>query len=367
MDSDRTRTTRRQYLRTVAGTGMAVTAGMEIGTIHGKNDGKFILDDFEEGVLSSAWQKPDKNAPAGRAAFTIQSDTAPEGNYALVGKNDEFNNDSSEIIRSDFEIKESGSEIQLYARLGSLLTGWEQANRIILQNEGGEKLLKIDQKDRENDPNTGREYPEGDIWSEDLETVQRIRIGDIDFDNNQFGYIMIDGERYGSNIDFISESSSIQSMRIAQGHFRNSHDVLVDSISFQCPSGDCLNSDTSISSDAETPTPTDTPTETEDPTETSRPTDSPTGRTTETTSTTPTENPVDRSLETQQGQNEQLSPQNTSNDDTGGIPVLNRFTDSSESLGLGAGLLGLLGDSGYMAYRRFGDNSDEPENEIQYD
>ena len=104
------------------------------------------------------------------------------------------------------------------------------------------------------------------------------------------------------------------------------------------------------SSDYQTETPT--------PTETSTPTETPT----ETQTTTQTETPANESFQTQQGQNEQLNAQNASNDDTGGIPVLNRFTDSSESFGLGIGLLGVLGGGGYLAYRRRSDDlSDQRE------
>jgi outer membrane protein assembly factor BamB len=84
------------------------------------------------------------------------------------------------------------------------------------------------------------------------------------------------------------------------------------------------------------------------PAEAPKPTESPTKR----QKTTQTETPTKANLQTQQGQNERLSAQNASNDDTGGIPVLNRFTNSSESLNLGLVAL-LSGAGGYAGYRKF--------------
>jgi hypothetical protein len=68
----------------------------------------------------------------------------------------------------------------------------------------------------------------------------------------------------------------------------------------------------------------------------------------------PTESPT-KTLQTQQDQNERLSGQKASKDDTGGVHVLNRFTDSSGSLGLGISIPGVLGRGDYLAHKRHSD------------
>jgi len=62
-----------------------------------------------------------------------------------------------------------------------------------------------------------------------------------------------------------------------------------------------------------------------------------------------TASPATESVDRQAAESKSQTP---SNDEEGSIPVLNRFGENGESLGLGAGVLGLLGGSGYLAYRR---------------
>ena len=81
---------------------------------------------------------------------------------------------------------------------------------------------------------------------------------------------------------------------------------------------------------------------------------------------TTTAEPAESELDSQQSEDEQGTTEAAA-DDSGGIPVLNRFGDDNESLGLGIGALGLLGGSGYLAYRQSNDDSEDQRGDQQYD
>lgn len=70
-------------------------------------------------------------------------------------------------------------------------------------------------------------------------------------------------------------------------------------------------------------------------------------------------------LSQQSGENSDNSGDNP--EDSSGIPVLNRFGEDTQSMGLGVGILGVLGAGGYALYRQKDDNQPDYRRDDQYD
>jgi hypothetical protein len=201
-----------------------------------------VIDDFETGELSEEWQNPDGeqsfdqvNGAHGRESFTVQSEIAPQGEYALMGEADATSEvDDSQLILQDLSITTDGTSLRFYLKLGSLLTDYEQANIFAITNQNGEAILRFDQKNREAARDEGT-FPDAYIWSETLSEVSLVEINNINFSSNEIGEIRIDGETYATDVAFITESSGIQVLGLHQGHYRNSENMVVDGISYFTP------------------------------------------------------------------------------------------------------------------------------------
>jgi hypothetical protein len=200
--------------------------------------GVVIIDDFESESLEEAWvdQVPPgggqdegrSGMDGGRSAFNIQSEIAPEGESAVEGTRDMYNDGTSTIRRSDFSINQEGSSLQLYAKTGPLQNGGERANKILLEPEDdGQRIIVIDQKNRPD--------PTGRVISEKLSSIQKIELNNISFQNQSVGEVIIDGEVVENNLRFLSDEdvTSIESISINQGHFGQSANIVVDRISYQ--------------------------------------------------------------------------------------------------------------------------------------
>lgn len=197
-----------------------------------------VIDNFEGESLDEAWE--DQVPPGGgrdagrsgmdggRSAFNIQSETAPEGESAVEGTRDMYNDGTSTIRRSDFSINQEGSSLQLYAKTGPLQNSGERANKIRLEPEDdGQRVIVIDQKNRPD--------PTGRVISEKLSSIQNIELNNISFQNQSVGEVIIDGEVVENNLQFISDEdiTSIESISINQGHFDQSANIVVDYISYR--------------------------------------------------------------------------------------------------------------------------------------
>lgn len=190
-----------------------------------------IIEDFEGGSLAADWTGV---RGGGRSGFVVQSDTVGEGTYALSGAGS--SNNRSDIARNDFIVDTDGASIQFYAKLGPVLTGYEAANKVRFMaapsdnDDQREEVIMFDQKDRSEDPNDDYTPPEGQISSENLSSLTLVELNDIDFTESQVGEVMIGGELYAENINFIEEYSQISRIEISDGNFGNQTEIIVDEI-----------------------------------------------------------------------------------------------------------------------------------------
>jgi hypothetical protein len=192
-----------------------------------------IIDDFESGNLESEWIGVDR---AGRDGFSVQSDPAPKGNYALQGVSS--SSESTAIARSDFTVDTNGASIQFYAKLGPVLTGYERANKLQLMvgpqnsdNDKREEIIMFDQKDRSRAPGNYTP-PEGQITSDELRNVSKVEVNNIRFSENIIGEIRINDQIYAENIEFIADHSKISTVRVVNGEYNNNTNIIVDDISY---------------------------------------------------------------------------------------------------------------------------------------
>lgn len=197
-----------------------------------------VIDNFESESLEEAWvdQVPPgggqdagrSGMDGGRSAFNIQSEIAPEGESAVEGTRDMYDDGTSTIRRSDFNINQEGSSFQLYAKTGPLQNAGERANKIRLEPEDdSQRVIVIDQKNRPN--------PTGRVISEKLSSIQKVELNDISFQNQSVGEVTINGEVVDTDLEFLSDEdiTSIESISINQGHFGQSANIVVDGISYQ--------------------------------------------------------------------------------------------------------------------------------------
>ncbi|MEF8774221.1 MAG: hypothetical protein V5A37_05840 [Halobacteriales archaeon] len=192
-----------------------------------------VVDDFELGELENAWEigVSGTNTPSNPAAtFDVQSSAAPEGQYALLGRADEFGYGSSTLTRSDFLIDEDGASIRLYLRVGERLGGAEQANRVFFRSPEADEnvVVMFDQK-------TTRDDYEGRIVDERLRSIRPVEVNGIDFTGNRIEEVRIGGETVRTDVPFQSRATSITAVEIRQGHFGQPSNVLVDDIRLEEP------------------------------------------------------------------------------------------------------------------------------------
>lgn len=186
-----------------------------------------VIDDFEGGNLDSAWHSF-SGVRYGQEGFEVQSETAPEGKYALRGINDQFAEQYSGIQRDDFMIDQEGSTLQLHVKLGEYMDGAERANKIFF-TDGESPLIILDQKERPGVPQ-GARIGNRNFDTVLMHTVKKFEFRNISFDDNTIGEVVVDGETIGTDIAFLNSGEAISAIKIFQGHYFQPSDILVDGI-----------------------------------------------------------------------------------------------------------------------------------------
>lgn len=193
-----------------------------------------FIDDFEAESLDDAWRQfNNKNGFTGRGGFEIQSAISPQGDYALRGIHEKYEKYSG-IVRDDFTIDRDNSNLRLYVKLGPVLSGSERANRVHFLGQEN-PLIKIDQKDRPGEKD-GAHIGNGNSENSIMESTTQVEFKIIKFSENKIDEIVVGGNTVATNVDFLNEGSEISSIKIYQGHFAQSSDVIVDGIWFDMPS-----------------------------------------------------------------------------------------------------------------------------------
>jgi hypothetical protein len=200
-----------------------------------------VIDDFESGSLSSNWidafDTSNVGSDGGRSNFTVQSSTAPEGQYGLTGDATEFIEGGSSITRDDFTIEESITMI-LYLKLGEVFTGSGRPNSITLGTYGSSDSLEEDSNKEENQivyiSQQSDKLVDPTISDESLSSVRLVELQDVSFEDQQIGEVAIGSETVATNVDFVSDSEieSMDWITIHQGHWRQSTDIVVDDIQY---------------------------------------------------------------------------------------------------------------------------------------
>jgi hypothetical protein len=200
-----------------------------------------VIDDFESGSLSSNWidafDTSNVGADSGRSNFTVQSSTAPEGQYGLTGDASAFSEGGSSITRDDFTIEENAT-ISFYLKLGEVFTGAGRPNSITLGTYGSSDSLEEDGNKEENQvvyiSQQSDKAIEPTISDESLSSVRLVELKDVSFEDQQIGEVIIGSETAATNVAFVSdfEIESIDWITIHQGHWRQSADIVVDDIQY---------------------------------------------------------------------------------------------------------------------------------------
>ena len=200
-----------------------------------------VIDDFESGSLSSSWidafDTSNVGADSGRSNFTVQSSTAPEGQYGLTGDASAFSEGGSSITRDDFTIEENAT-ISFYLKLGEMFTGAGRPNSITLGTYGSSDSLEEDGNKEENQvvyiSQQSDKAIEPTISDESLSSVRLVELKDVSFEDQQIGEVIIGSETAATNVAFVSDSEieSIDWITIHQGHWRQSADIVVDDIQY---------------------------------------------------------------------------------------------------------------------------------------
>jgi hypothetical protein len=196
------------------------------------SDGTFI-DDFEAGSLDNSWKQPNKKSVStGRDGFEIQSEIAPQGNFALRGLHEKYDKYSA-IERSDFTIDRDNSDLRLYVKLGPVLNASERANKISFLDQH-KPLIIVDQKDR-SDETRGARIGNGNSRDSILKSTTLIEFESITFSENKIQEVIVGGETIATDVGFLNEGSAISSMRVYQGHFGQESNMIVDGVWFRVP------------------------------------------------------------------------------------------------------------------------------------
>lgn len=203
--------------------------------------------DFESGDLDEAWRNEIDTSTyrsgidGGRKAYTVQSETAPEGDYALRGDQALGRDGTSTILRDDFTtISTDGATVSLYVKLGPVLSGAERANQVEFLKHDEEKadgklngyqpVIILDQKDRPGKTSKAR-IGNRNTPNSDLSSVKLVKIQDINFSNNEVGSVRVAGEEVATSLAFLRDASEICAVRVKQGHFAQPANIVVDKIS----------------------------------------------------------------------------------------------------------------------------------------
>lgn len=195
-----------------------------------------VIDNFETGIIEDQWVQGERGSvSSGREGFYVQSDIAPQGDYALRGRQGEYTEHSA-IKRDDFTIDRDGTNLQLSVRLGPVLTGSERANIVWFKNERGRPIIDIDQKDR-GDYNSAT-IGNGSTPNSVMESITQVELQNIRFSDNMIGEVIVGGNTVATNLDFKygREASAISAVEVYQSHFGVTTDIIVDNISFEIPS-----------------------------------------------------------------------------------------------------------------------------------
>lgn len=200
-----------------------------------------VIDGFESGSLSSNWidafDTSNVGADSGRSNFTVQSSTAPEGQYGLTGDASEFSEGGSSITRDDFTIEENAT-ISFYVKLGEVFTGAGRPNSITFGTYGSSDSLEEDGHKEENQivyiSQQSDKAVEPTISDQSLSSVRLVELKDVSFKDQQIGEVAIGSETVATNVDFVSDSEieSIDWIMVHQGHWRQSADIVVDDIRY---------------------------------------------------------------------------------------------------------------------------------------
>ena len=149
-----------------------------------------------------------------------------------MGDAGHYTNGASLLWNRDISVSQNGASISMHLKIGDIINGSEQANKILFvpsQDEipEDEKVytIYIDQKHRPSANNT-----QGGLLSDKLESVRQVEFNDINFDRNEVGEIRIGGDTVENDFSFRYDISSIEAMVIRQGHFNQPSDILVDNI-----------------------------------------------------------------------------------------------------------------------------------------
>jgi hypothetical protein len=193
-----------------------------------------VIDDFESGSLSSNWidafDTSNVGTDAGRSNFTVQSSTAPEGQFALKGNHDEFSEGGSSITRNDFQIETEEATISFYANLGETYTGNGRPNSVEFRSDSAEDniVVRVTQRPDRAAANSGY------IAHESLNSSGLVELRNISFQEQQIGEVAINSEVVDTNVDFASDSeiNNISQVKVGQGHWRQSYDIIVDNIQY---------------------------------------------------------------------------------------------------------------------------------------
>jgi|APHM01.1.fsa_nt_gi hypothetical protein len=202
--------------------------------------------DFEDGNLDRAWRNEidistnRSGIDGGRRAYTVQSNNAPEGDYALRGDPSLAGDGTSSILRDDFPpISADGATVSLYVKLGPVQSGGERANQVEFLERGQEDsgkrngyhpVIVLDHKDRGNVSRTLISNPE--LPNTDLSSVKLVQFQNIDFSTNLIGSVRVGGEEVATSLSLFQDASEISAVRVKQGHFGQPANIVVDEISF---------------------------------------------------------------------------------------------------------------------------------------
>lgn len=222
------RTSRRRLLRAGGIVGAIGVAGCS--RLAGGGGGETVIDDFEGGGLDSAWHQF-ADARWGQAGFEVQSETAPEGQYALRGINDRYGEHYSGIQRDDFVVDQDGSTLRLHVKLGEVMTGSERANKVFFTSDSA-PLIIVDQKDRPGDQ-AGARIGNRNFGTVLMNTVRELEFRDISFSENAIGEVVVDGESVGTDVPFLNPGDEISAIKVYQGHFFQPTDIVVDRIAYE--------------------------------------------------------------------------------------------------------------------------------------
>jgi|APHM01.1.fsa_nt_gi hypothetical protein len=196
--------------------------------------GTVVIDDFEDGSLSSEWRDvfdtSNVGTDAGRSVFTVQSSTIFDGQSILKGDRTPYGEGGSTITRDDFIIQSDGATIRLDAKFGETYSTQGRPNGVALlsSDSGKDSVIKVTQRLDRAANNLGF------VSDESLRGPTVVELRDINFQDQQVGEVAIDSQVIDTNVPFHVDVDidKIDMIRVHQGHWRQEHNIAINRIEY---------------------------------------------------------------------------------------------------------------------------------------